>query len=107
MESEDHTLTPPQRGLDRVAQAHSDFVVDNEPVDDRLDRMARFRVEPHASAFSQLDQCSIDASADEAFAGEALDDVAKLALLIPHPWGEEKENRPGRAGEGAGRARSR
>ncbi len=100
MQREDHAVAPAQRGLDRIAEPDADFVVNHEPVHDGLEVVEFLLVELDAVRLvAEFDKLAVHAGADEAFAGEAFQDVAELAFLAADERGQEHHARPGREGE--------
>ena len=100
MQREHHAFAPAQRGLDRIAEPHADFVVNHQPVHDGFDGVKFLLVEFDARGrLAELDQFAIHAGADEAFAPEAFDDVAELAFLPAHDRREQHDARLGRQRE--------
>ena len=71
-ENQQAAIAPLQGGLDGIAEADADFFVDDQPIDDVFDGVARFGVEFDADVAAQFDEVAVDAGADEAFAGRGV-----------------------------------
>src|SRR5206468_895899 len=61
--------------------------------DDGFDGVFAFGIEFDADVGGEFDQFAIDARADKTFAGQALDDVAKLAFFLAHDGSEDHDAR--------------
>src|ERR1035437_10045863 len=99
MQRQQNALPPAQGRLDRVAQPEANLLVNDQPIHDRLDGVPLLRVQFYADAAGQLDQLTVHAGADEALAGQPLDHVAELALLVADNRSEQHDPRPRRQRE--------
>ena len=85
-----HALAPAQSGFGRIAQAHANLVVNDQPVHDHLDVMKFLFVEFDAGdIFAQLDHLAIHTGTHKAFARQTFKDIAELALLPPDHRGKQ------------------
>ena len=99
MQSPQHAPAPAQSRLDGVTQPDTDLLVNDQPINDRLDGMPCFRVQLDADAIGKLDQLAIHTGANKTLAGEPLDHVAELALLVANNRREQHDPRPRRQRE--------
>ncbi len=91
VQREHHALTPAQRGFNRIAQPHADFVINHQPVHDRLDGVKFLFVELDARVGGEFDEFAVHPGAHEPLAREAFDYVAELAFL-PADDGREQHH---------------
>ena len=75
-------FAPLKTGLDRVGQAASRLVADNQAIDHDLDRVRFFGVELEARVGLEFRQLTVDSRPHEPLAGQLLQHVAELTLLL-------------------------
>ena len=99
MQRQQNPFAPVQRRLHGIAQPDADLLINDQPIHHRLDGVPGLGIELDADPAGQLDQLPVHAGADKAFAGQALDHVAELALLAADHRGQEHHARAWRQGK--------
>ena len=84
-------FTPFEGGFDGIAQADADFFVNDQPVHNHFNGVAEFGIKLDAGVAAQFHELAVHPGADKALAGQALDDIAKFALLRGDDRGQEHD----------------